>query len=378
MPPPRRAPEDEPNHDEVFSSDGWHCLSGCLWWQKNLDTSTERYDRSPTLGGSGAHLARTMKVTGEDVVVVELVNEREQRLLQFRAPQEQLQIGGIKVGGPPGVRPTVLIGTIFYHGHKIVVHEGRGEFVENEAEKLIHAQMAWAERTGNPCMLDVVGATPQAMQRHLAFAASVTDMPLLIDGTTTEVRRAGLEYMARAGLADRAVYNSIQPDILDEELDAICQARVRSAIILTYYLKDFTAAGRVTAVRELVPRARKAGIDKLLIDTCVLDLATLGQAWSAIFEVKNEFGLPAGGGVHNAVAMWRGLRSKMGPEAKHPCVAAVAAASAAVGADFLLYGPIEDAPYVFPAVAMTDTALSQLAMEKGIRPEKGHPRFRVG
>jgi len=76
--------------------------------------------------------------------------------------------------------------------------------------------------------------------------------------------------------------------------------------------------------------------------------------------------------------VWRGLKTKMGPQAKQPCVAAVAAASVAVGADFILYGPIEDAPYVFPAVAMTDTALSQLAMEKGIRPEIRHPRFRIG
>jgi len=227
-------------------------------------------------------------------------------------------------------------------------------------------------------LLDVVGATPEAIRRYLEFAAATTQMPLLIDGTTADVRLAGLEYVAQAGLAERAVYNSVQPEAGDEELRAIYQAGVESAIVLTYYLKDFTAAGRVKAVRELLPRLHEAGIRKLLIDTCVLDLATLGQAWSTIFDVKNEFGLPAGGGVHNAVATWRGLKTKMGPHAKQPCIAAVAAATVAIGADFILYGPIEDAPYVFPAVAMTDTALSQLVMEKGGRPEKNHPRFRVG
>ena len=44
----------------------------------------------------------------------------------------------------------------------------------------------------------------------------------------------------------------------------------------------------------------------------------------------------------------------------------------------MLYGPVEDAPHVFPAAAMMDTALSQLAMERGTRPVEGHPRFRVG
>lgn len=299
-------------------------------------------------------------------------------LLEFGVEQQQFQIGGIRVGGQPGVRPTVLVGSMFYHGHKVIVDEDRGEFDRAEAEKRIRLQEDFAERTGNPCMLDVVGATPEALQRHLEFAASVTEMPLLIDGTTTEVRLGGLQYVAEAGLADRIVYNSLQPEVDDDELAAIEKAGVRSAIVLTYYLKDFTAKGRVQAVRELVPRAQAAGIDKLMVDTCVLDLATLGQACSAMYEVKQEFGLPVGGGVHNAVAMWRGLTSKMGPQAEKPCVAAVAAASVAVGADFLLYGPVEDAKYVFPAVAMVDTALSQLAMEKGTRPADGHPRFRIG
>ncbi len=299
-------------------------------------------------------------------------------LLSFTAKQTTCEIGGVRVGGQPGVRPTVLIGSIFYHGQKIFIDEERDEFDPSEAEKRIRAQEEFSNRTGNPCMFDVVGSTPEALQRHLEFTASVTDLPLLIDGTTAEVRLAGLKYVAQSGLAGRAVYNSIQPSIGDEELAAIHEAGVESAIILTYYLQDFTAQGRVQAVRELVPRVQAAGVRNVIIDTCVMDLATLGQAYSAIFEVKDKFGLPAGGGVHNAVAMWRGLKTKMGEQAEKPCMAAAAAAAVAVGADFVLYGPIEDAAYVFPAVAMVDTALSQLSIEKGSRPERDHPRFRIG
>ncbi len=299
-------------------------------------------------------------------------------LLQFKAEQLRFDIGGVKVGGQPGVRPTVLVGSIFYHGHKILTDENRGEFVRDEAEKRIRIQEEWSVKTGNPCMFDVVGATPEAMQKHLEFVAATTKAPFLIDGTTDDVRLAGLEYVAKAGLADRAVYNSIQPEIRDEELGAISKAGLESALYLTYYLKDFTAKGRVTAVRELWPRLQQAGVRKLMVDTCVLDLAALGQAWSAIYDIKNEFGLPAGGGVHNAVALWKGLKTKMGPQAKEPCMAAVSAASVTIGADFLLYGPVEDAPIVFPAVAMADTALSQLVMDKGGRPEKPHPRYLVG
>lgn len=299
-------------------------------------------------------------------------------LLEFAVEQKTFNIGNIQVGGQPGVAPAVLVGTMFYHKHDVSTNADKGEFDKAEAEKRIRLQEDFSERTGNPCMLDVVGATPEAIVKHLEFAASVTEMPLLIDGTTTDVRVAGLKYVAEAGIADRIVYNSIQPEINDAEFAAIQEAGVKNAIILTYYLMDFTAKGRVQAVRELMPRAHAAGITNLLVDTCVLDLATLGQACSAMHDIKNEFGLPVGGGVHNAVAVWKGLKTKMGKQAEKPCVASVAAASVAVGADFLLYGPVEDAPYVFPAVAMIDTALSQLVMERGGTPVKTHPRFRVG
>lgn len=307
-----------------------------------------------------------------------MASEEMRGLLEFQAEQKTFAIGGVNVGGQPGVCPTVLIGSMFYHGHDVLIDEDRGEFQRDEAEKRIRAQEDYAERTGNPCMLDVVGATPEAIRKHLKFAAGVSRMPLLIDGTTSDVRLAGLDFVAQAGLVDRVVYNSIQPEIDDDELRAIQNSGVKAAIFLTYYLLDFTAKGRVESVRALLPRLHEAGIDKLMVDTCVLDLATLGSACSAMFDIKNEMGLPAGGGVHNAVAMWKGLETKMGAQAAKPCVASAAAAAVAVGADFILYGPVEDAKYVFPAVAMVDTALSQIVMERGERPDKNHPRYRVG
>ncbi len=298
--------------------------------------------------------------------------------LEFTAQQKTFDIGGTCVGGQPGIRPTVLIGSIFYHGHKIVTDEESGEFQQDEAERLIRAQEDFSQRTGNPCMFDVVGATPEAIARHLEFVAGVTEAPLLIDGTTAEVRIAGLRYAAEAGLSERIVYNSIIPDVTDEELRAIEDAGVTAAILLTYYLLDFTAKGRVESVRQLLPRCRDAGVEKLMVDTCVLDLATFGQACSAIVDVKEEFGLPAGGGVHNAVALWKGLKKKMGRQAQTPCLASVSAAAVAIGADFTLFGPVEDAQYVFPAVAMIDTSHSQVMMEREQKPVEGHPRYRIG
>ncbi len=68
---------------------------------------------------------------------------------------------------------------------------------------------------------------------------------------------------------------------------------------------------------------------------------------------------------------------KMGEQVVKPCTASAMAVAAALGADFVLYGPVEDAKIVFPAVAMVDVALSQIAMERGVKPEKVHPRYKI-
>ena len=132
---------------------------------------------------------------------------------EYAIEQQTFQVGKDASRRPTGAQATVLIGTILDHKHDVVTNADRGEINAAEAEKRIRLQEDFSARTGNPCMLDVVGATPEAIVRNLEFAAKTTDMPLLIDGTTAEVRIAGLKYVAQAGLADRIVYNSIQPEI---------------------------------------------------------------------------------------------------------------------------------------------------------------------
>jgi tetrahydromethanopterin S-methyltransferase subunit H len=296
---------------------------------------------------------------------------------KFEAPQKRFEIGRVRIGGFPGERPTVLIGSIFYRKQKIVTDEGKGEFDKTAAERIINAQDEFSGRTGNPCMVDVVASTPEAIKRYLDFTAKVSDAPLLIGGTTAEVRLAGLDYVREVGLIHRVVYNSLTPSLSKEELEKIRETGVRSSVFLAANLKNFTSQGRIKAVVEFLPTISAAGVEKILVDTFVLDVPTLGQACKAIYKVKNKFGLPAGCGAHNAVATWRGLRVKMGEHAVKPALASVSATVSAVGADFILYGPIEDAKLVFPVVAMVDAAFSQLILERGEKVAKEHPRYKI-
>lgn len=298
-------------------------------------------------------------------------------MMRLEAEQKVFEIAGVKVGGIPGRDPTVLIGTIFYKKQRIVEDDRRGVFDEEKAEELIRLQEEFSDRTGNPSMLDVEGATSEALKRYLEFAADSTDEPLLLGGPTPEVRIEALKWAGEVGLTNRIVYNSLLPGCGREELEVIRDAGVECAILLAYNVSDLTAAGRIKALQELLKTVGDYGIEKPILDTFVMDIPSLGAALQAISEAKSRWGLPAGCGPHNAIGLWRGLKKKMGIKARRPAVAAVNAVAAALGADFLLYGPIEEAPYVYPAVAMVDAAYALPAMRSGMKLSREHPLFKI-
>lgn len=295
----------------------------------------------------------------------------------FRAKQKQFRIGKVKVGGVPGRRPTVLIGTVFYHGQRILLDEIKGEFDKEKAQELIKVQEEFSDKTGNPHMLDVVGATSEAMRKSLDFVAEVADAPILLDGISSSVRIDALQYVMETGLTNTFLYNSITPGYKKEELNKIKEVGLDSAVLLAMTTRDFTHKGRIKAIRELLPIVQEAGIQKPLIDTCVVDIPSLGIACRTLLELKDELGFPVGCGPHNAISTWRGLKRKMGKKAKDPSMAASATMAVAAGADFVLYGPIESANYVFPAVAMADAAYAQVSLCEGKGIDPGHPLFKI-
>lgn len=296
---------------------------------------------------------------------------------RLESEQKVFDIGGVEVGGKPGERPSVLVGSIFYKKHKILENALTGEFDHSKAEELINVQEEFSEKTGNPCMLDVVGATSEALIKFIDFTATFSSSPLLLDGVSSDVRIAGLKYVDEVGLSERVVYNNISPGYKQDELDALKDGSVNSAVVLAYYTRDFTSRGRLKVVKELVPKLLETRVEKIMVDTCVLDIPSLGSSCKAIYDTKNELGYPSGCGSHNAIGTWRGLKTKMGRQAENPSVATAAAFPVAFGADFVLYGPIEEANYVFPAVALVDAAYAQLSIEEGIRPKISHPIFKI-
>ena len=304
-------------------------------------------------------------------------------MFKFNTPQKIYEIGGIKIGGQPGELPTTLIGSIFYEGHKIVEDPKKGTFDKAQAEKLIMKQDELSELTGSPCMLDVVSTSIDAARKYIDFVSETTETPILLDAYP-KVRLEALEYVTEIGLTDRIIYNSIYSPS-EAEINAIKNSKVESAILLAYNVEDRTSEGVLSLLKGtdgkpgLLEASRRAGITKPLVDTTIFTyIPSVGIGARACLRVKDELGLPAGGAPGNAAAIWK-KPEEWGLDISKVIYVAPQLVPMVMGADFLLYGVIDTAPWVFPTCAAVDAMIASTAqIEYGLKPlTEEHPLYKL-
>ena len=102
-----------------------------------------------------------------------------------------------------------------------------------------------------------------------------------------------------------------------------------------------------------------------------------GGALEALIEAKDRYGYPVGCGAHNAVGAWKQLKKQRDQQLSLACSTIVDGLPAALGADYVIYGPLSLARYLFPAISVIDTSFGQLLLEKGETLKPSHPRFRL-
>jgi len=299
-------------------------------------------------------------------------------VFRFDKEQKIFDIYGVKIGGQPGQLPTAMIGSIFYHKQKILANEKTGEFGREEAEKLLKKEDEISDKTGNPRIVDVCASWPQAFEKSIDFVAKTIDGPFTIDGATAEVRIAGAKYVGEVGLSERVVYNSITPSVKEAEILAIKEAKIKSAILLTLNTKKPTIFGRLQVLDELLSTAQKAGIENILVDTTTLDIPDPGPVSKAVYLVKERYGLPAGAGTHNAINMWI-RRRKLEPTQRLLAGSVANIFPIILGANFTLYGPVENAPSAYFYCALADAYVAySMRQEFGIELlTREHPIFKI-
>lgn len=299
-------------------------------------------------------------------------------MFRFSKDQKVFKIGDVEIGGQPGEYPTVMVGSMFYEGQALVEDRKKGVFDEEKAREILHKEKEMSESTGLPRIIDVVSGNPEALIKYIDFIADETDSPFLLDGTSADVRIPAAKHVEEVGLTDRTIYNTISVDCKEEEIEVIKETGIDSAILLCYNPKKPTIEGRLESLEKTLEFAEKAKIKKKLVDPSVLDLPDPGPVSKTISMIKEEHGLPCGCGAHNAVDMWKDRR-EMDKETYNLRKAIANSFPLSMGADFALYGPLEDAKDAYNACSLTDAYVTYaMRMSEGIRPKvKDHPLNKI-
>lgn len=230
------------------------------------------------------------------------------------------------------------------------------------------------------------------------------------------------KYVTEVGLADRAIYNSINGSIPPENIEAIAQSDVSAAIVLAFNPADPSVVGREKVLTEggvagqtmgMLEIAEKCGITRPILDTAATPLGLgSGGSYREILACKAIHGYPTGGAYHNMTVSWTWLKRWKGTK-KNPSALAAgyegkdallkqmthhylggmegikqAAWSApdigcnmiasTLGADLIMYGPIENVEAMITAQAYTDITVLEATRMLGIDVcAETHPIFKL-
>lgn len=298
-------------------------------------------------------------------------------MLEFAQEQKVYQIGDVRIGGRVGENPTVLIGSMFFRGHKIVSDSDKGIFDKQKARDLLDREKELCQQTGNSRIIDVIADTGEAMINFIEFVASHTTSPMLVDSALPKARMHAIKHFAKTEVASRLIYNSLDTHFSEDELACIKDSGIKTSVVLAFSTKAVRPKDRVKLLqKDLMGAAQKAGLENLLIDAGVMDIPSVGWASQAIYEIKNATGYPAGCAPSNAIYMWTKLRDR-GTPAFESAASVVFGLPLSYGGNFVFYGPTRNAPWFYPACAAMDSMLAYGAQSYGIRVGKDHPMYKI-
>ncbi len=298
---------------------------------------------------------------------------------KFNTKQNIYTVGKAKVGGQPGELPTFLIGSIFWLGQKMVQDANKGIFDAKAAEDIINTMQTQSDITGVQFAFDIVGTTDMAFEKYIDFVAKHSDAPLMLDAMSPKTRMTAATIAKKMGLADRCLYNSVYKGVTDAELANLKESGVKMSIVLADDPKDTTMEGKMKVIQEALALAEKGGITKPLIDTAIPAFAPdMGTAVRTIPIMKEKYGHPVGLGSGNVVTTMGWVKANVAKEFRPGCRTSTNSIMQTVGANWLMIGPAEQAEWIFPAVAITDTYIASAAGDLGTRPiDETHPIYKM-
>ena len=298
-------------------------------------------------------------------------------MFSFTKDQKVLEISGVKIGGQPGMIPTVLFGGLFF----------KGEPDYKKTKQLLGNMLDLSNKTGNPAIPDFFIKKEEYIEGIIGFIKDVIpkNHPFSIDVIEPSIKIKILEALSENNLLSQTIYNSIHVGITDEERDVLKKYTPEMAILVAFNPKDKSPDGKIEVLENganlidtgLFDVAKDVGIKKILVDTAAIAPGdNSGAAIAAIPVIKEEYGLPTGCAIHNVVEKSRWLEDFK--QIRKTVDVSSNVNIPLFGGDFAIFGSIENSDMAFPVIAWQDILISEYAENYfGITPDKGHPRRKL-
>lgn len=309
-------------------------------------------------------------------------------MFNYTNEQKVVSLGKIKTGGQPGKYPPVMFGTIFF-GKKYRDISSNPQ-LQKKTEEILNKMFSHGDSLGLQLIVDVFIPDESEIIPRVNFISDYLDNQFFsVDIPESQVRIRTLEYLSEIGLLNRVIYNSINLGITEREITSLKDNTPEAAIVLGYNPKDMSTDGRIDILdngagfteKGLIDLAADVGIKSLLLDTGATPFNHYaGETLRAIPVFKSKWGLPTGCAIHNTIDSWLWLKKyrKSHPEVYTVCDASAHTMAVTIGADFLLYGKIENSKTIFPAVALAAMFVAEGAKDYfGVKIHDFHPWRRL-
>ncbi len=285
-------------------------------------------------------------------------------MFRFQKEQRTFTLSGIKIGGQPGENPPLMISSMFHNKDRIV-RDRKGDFDRQRATEIIKKQEELSEATGVPGMVAMVANSPEEAKIYIDFFIETTSMPFGIDMWVAEQRAKATEYVAKLGVQDKFLYNSITPWDKDikGQIRRLKDLGIRHVVIQAFDDQDQSPAGRVKSLESILAQGADS-FETIIVDTSVMNLPSTSFSLAANRLIKEKHGLPCGGAYSNGTHMWKEIKTTWGLDGFKAMDAVVQGMSSALWSDFNFCGPAVTAPRVFPAVASAHILLSTLVYDE--------------
>ena len=285
-------------------------------------------------------------------------------MFRFKTEQKVFKIGGVTIGGQPGENPPFLIASMFHNKDKVLV-DRKGNFDRQKAKELIKKQEELSASTGIPGMVAMVANTPEEAQIYIDFYLETTDMPFGIDMWVAEKRAKATEYIAKLGVQDKFLYNSITPwdkDITGQ-VNKLKDLGIKHVVVQAFDDADQSPAGRLKSLESILAHGANS-FETVIVDTSVMNLPATSFSLIANKLIKEKLGLPCGGAYSNGTHMWGDAKTIWSLDGFKAMDAVAQGMCSVLWSDFNFYGPIVTAPRIFPAVATAHILLSTLVYDE--------------